>query len=371
MPALRIAALLAVIGPYAAAPAAAQVPPETHIYDLINIVPPPPPVACACVSGAFALPALRPGHGWGVGPGTPLKDAPMSDASREIYATRRAEDRAQLPVDAADGLGGNAHASVAVAMLLREASIAAGGDKATEEEVGKWLHLAAAQEHPDAFRLLGYRYQRGEGIPQSDRAAAFFFHQGALRRDAISMVALGLRYATGRGVPQDFGAAVHWWRRADHMLASRFLGDAYACGLGVDQNPDAAVRAYSKAADAGDPARSIQLGRLYLGGCVAPNPSRAPATHDQIAFKALYRAASDGFPDAQIMLSDLLLEGRGADMNPQEAYYWARLAERRLESGDLQARARAVAAAARLMSPEERAAAEEVVTAMIMTKPLQ
>jgi TPR repeat protein len=336
--------------------AAAQIPPETSVYELVDIVPPAAPVACGCVSAAFALPAFRPGSGWGTSPATPAEHSPWK---AQALAERRAEERAALPHDAADGLAGNGHASLSVAMHLREASLEAGIDARTEEEVARWLHLAAAQEHPDALTLLGYRYQRGHGVPQSDEAAAYLFQQGALRGDKTSMVALGLRYAAGRGVPQDYAAAVRWWRRADTTpLALRFLGDAYACGLGVDQNADRAVREYTRSADAGDMSSNLQLGRIHIGGCVAAN--------DEAAAKAFRRAADVGDPEAQIALSELLLQGRGVEMNASEAYFWARIAERRLGPGEQQTLASARAkAAARMMSPDETAAAEKLIESMI------
>ena len=74
---------------------------------------------------------------------------------------------------------------------------------------------------------------------------------------------------------------------------------------------------------------SIQLGHLYASGCTAP-----PA--DDAAFKAYQRAADEGYPEAQIALSKLYLEGHGVTAAPYESYFWARLAELRLPAGELQ-----------------------------------
>jgi TPR repeat protein len=340
--------------------AAAQVPPETSIYELVDVAPPAQPAACACVAGAFRLPAFRPGIGWGHGPAAPVEDAPLAQADRARLAQRLDEQRTRLPREAEDGLAGNAHASLGVAVHLREESLAAGLHDRTEEEAAKWLHLAASQDHRDAFMMLGYRYQRGRGVPQSDEAAAYWFHQGALRSDSTSMMALGLRYATGRGVPQDFRAAVFWWRKAADRtpLASRFLGDAYACGLGADADPERAVREYKKAAEAGETSAHIQLGRVLVGGCAPPD--------DDAAAKAFRHAADAGDPDAQLALSQLVLQGRGVAANAAEAYYWARMAQRRVLPPELQTLAAArVKAAAERLSPDAIAAAEQLVEALI------
>jgi TPR repeat protein len=327
----------------------AQIPPETSLYELIDIVPRPAPVTCGCIGSAFALPLF--------GRDGPL--VPMSEPSA-LAAQRLAEERVRLQHNAEDGLAGNSNASISVAMHLRDSSLAAGVDDRTEEEAARWLYLAAVQEHPDAFMFLGYRSQRGYGVPQSDETAAYWFHQGAVRGNKTAMLALGLRYAAGRGVQQDFAGAVHWWRQAQATpLASRFLGDAYACGLGVDQDPKRAVREYTKAAEAGDISSNLQLGRLYLSGCAAQN--------DKEAAKALRRAADDGQPDAQIILSQLLLQGRGVAASAVESYYWARLAERRLADNDerLAAASERVKAAARTLSKDEIAGTETLVAAML------
>ena len=122
----------------------------------------------------------------------------------------------------------------------------------------------------------------------------------------------------------DWATAVVWWKRANNW---RFVGDAYACGLGVEQNDERAAAAYQRAANA-DMMSSIQLGHLYASGCTAP-PS------DDAAYKAYQRAADDGYPEAQIALSKMYLEGRGVTAVPYQAYFWARLAELRLPAGEL------------------------------------
>jgi TPR repeat protein len=286
--------------------------------------------------------------------------APLGGSAPQINASHLAEDRASFPIRAEDGLGGNGHASVGIATYLAVESALAGTDVRTEEEAARWLHLAVTQEHPDAFRLLAFRYAHGRGVTQNDTAAAYWFYQGALRGDVVSMTALGLRYAAGLGVTQNWNAAVRWWMRAraQSPLASRFLGDAYACGLGVDMAPTHAADAYKVAADAGELSSSTQLGHLYAKGCVTID--------DAAAVKAYRRAADQGDPEAQVALSDLVRQGRGTDPNPYEAYTLARLAELRLPDGSLKTLAAArVKSASSLMTPESLPAQERMVQEMI------
>jgi TPR repeat protein len=252
--------------------------------------------------------------------------------------------------------------------LSIETSIA-GSNPTSEQEISRWFYLAASQGHSDAFRLLGHRYARGSGVQQDYAAAAYWFHRGASSGDGISMVALGLLYAAGRGVPQDWTAAARWWERAQTRtaIASRFVGDAYACGLGVTHDQARALAAYKAAAERGELSSSTQLGHMYSKGC-------AETPDDAAAVKAYERAAEEGSPEAQIALSELVRQGRGADPNPYRAYTWARLAELRLPAGELKNLAtERVKAALRLMNPLAIPAQEAMVQDMVAgaAKPLR
>ena len=336
-----------------------QIPRETSVYELVDPgTPATMPFPCSCVASPFTLPAFQPNLPNGSSPAAPdLGTAPALTAPLNL--TRLLEDRGSLPNVAEDARSGNGNASLSIAMHLRDEHLV-GGQPVIEEEAARWMYLAAEQGHVNAFMFLGYRFQHGLGVPRDDRIAAYWFHQGALRGDAISMVALGLRYATGVGVAQDFGAAVYWWQRTPGgtPLALRFLGDAHACGLGVPREPARALREYRWAAEHGDITSNIQLGHLYANGCTPPD--------DAAAIAAFRRAADQGYPEAQIELSELLRRGRGAEPSLIEAYFWARMAERRLNDGPLKTRAaeRAKAAAA-LLSAEEIAAEDVMIGQMI------
>jgi hypothetical protein len=257
----------------------AQVPPpETNVFTLVDVGPVSVAAACPCITNPFTVPVIRPGWGYPSGPAAPPENAVPSAADRELQAQRDAEDRAELALNAEDGLTGNPNASFSVAMHLMGGTSIPRND----EEAARWLYLAAKQGHNDAYLRLGYRYHRGLGVQRNDRTAAYWFHTGASAGDRYAMVALGLLYAAGRGVPQDWSAAVAWWQRARSSpggtpLASRFLGDAYVCALGIAQNYEEAVRAYKEAVDEGDVSSNIPLGHMYTSGCAPPNDNAAAA----------------------------------------------------------------------------------------------
>jgi TPR repeat protein len=337
----------------AATSAVAQALPD--IYTLIDVGP-VPAMACPCIAAPFSVPAHRPGSGYGGGPVTPGVDAPASESERQQYAA----ERAVMARDIALGRAGDAGASLSVGMHLAQQRMLAGDDPKVEEQAARWLHLAARQGNADAAMFLGYRYLRGKGVEESELAAAFWFHQAASDGNNVAMIALGLLHMWGRGVPQDPAAAVHWWQKArpTNAVASRFLGDAYVCGLGVPQDFARAALEYKSSANRGLAASSIQLGHMHANGCAEAD--------DAEAVKAFRLAADEGYPEAQIALAELMLQGR-AGSPAGEAYLWGRFAVWRLPPGELRTRAASIVTrAAASMVPEEIAGWDRMIHAMIL-----
>jgi TPR repeat protein len=329
-------------------------PPELSRHVLMDVGPLPVPAACGCVTAPFTVLPPRPGWGYGSGPAAPDTAAAPSRFERRLQLERDREDVTQLPFQLQDALTGNPHAALSVGILLTVATAVVRDEFAA----GQWFMLAARDGHRDAYIQLGHRYLRGIGLPLDEKAAAYWFHMGASSGDTAAMIALGSLYAAGRGVEQNWSAARYWWQQAGHW---RFIADAYACGLGVEQNTDHALALYEKGAENGDAGSAIQVGHLQAGGCVA-------RPDDTAAFRSFKKAADEGYPEAQVGLSLLYLEGRGVETSPYSAYMWARLAELRLEPGELHrlASLRAAAAAA-LMPADQVEDAERFVDALIKT----
>jgi TPR repeat protein len=339
-----------------AATASAQTAKMPSVYQMVDVGPVPVPGPCSCIGAPFVV-SFRPDPRYPSGPGAPAERA--TTAADRQRAEVRAEDRASVSRRAEQGLAGDANASLSIAMDLDFGAAFAGDPARTDEEVVRWLHLAASQGQSNAFRFLAYSYSHGRGVAQNDSAAAYWFHRAATDGDHVSMMAVGLLFAAGRGVPQDWGAAVHWLERArgGNPMASRFLGDAYACGLGVAPDPERAAALYKAAADRGESSSSTQLGHMYAKGCAEGS--------DEAAKKAYQAAADQGDPEAQVELSELVRQGRGEHPNPYSAYTWARLAELRLAPGELKTRATAaVKAAVRQMLPEALPAQEALVQSL-------
>jgi TPR repeat protein len=315
-------------------PADAGLPPADDFFDL----GPAPAVPCSCVPNPFAQSSYRPGWAYGSGAATPAGDPPLSEADHQRNRDWYVQEQRGIPAMMDEGRAGNGSASLAVANHLGLYRVIVGPDERVEAEAVRWLTRAAEQGHADACRLLARRYVRGRGVAQDYAIAAYWFDQAARRDDPISMVAIGLLRATGRGVEQSWTEAMRWWRRAESRgpYASRYLGDAYACGAGVEEDHERAAVAYRKAG-------GTRLAYMYLRGCARGEDKDAVA---------IFRSAADrGDPDAQVELSGLLLDGRGVEAEPLEAYRWARIAELRLPPGELKTRAAERAAAAARLVP--------------------
>ncbi len=74
---------------------------------------------------------------------------------------------------------------------------------------------------------LGWMYQNGNDVSQSDSEAFRWYHKAALQGLASAQSNLGLMYMEERGVPQNKAVALNWFHQAadkGHSLAHYNLG---------------------------------------------------------------------------------------------------------------------------------------------------
>jgi len=74
------------------------------------------------------------------------------------------------------------------------------GDSKT---AAKWYRAAAEQDHAGAQMRLGWLYEKGEGVEQSDVKAFEWFQKSAAQGLESAIAALGDMYKEGRGTPQN------------------------------------------------------------------------------------------------------------------------------------------------------------------------
>ena len=106
--------------------------------------------------------------------------------------------------------------NAAILVLVLTAAVAA---QSTEIEK---LRLAAEQGDADDQLLLGFLYDKGEGVPEDDQEAMRWYRLAAEQGDSFSQYNLGRMYGTGKGMPQDYVQAHKWI----NLAASRTTGKA-------------------------------------------------------------------------------------------------------------------------------------------------
>ncbi len=162
--------------------------------------------------------------------------------------------------------------------------------------------LLAEIRRPDDMTALGWRYERGLGVPQDYARAAKWYHQAADLGDTRAMLSLERFYREGLGVPRSevwanewraeaaaagdrrrseverlqtspsspfFNPVLQWAAQGDvaAMLQAAWL---YERGIGVLQDHGRAAEWYRRGAESGDPLAMRSLAWLYRFGLGVP-----------------------------------------------------------------------------------------------------
>ena len=132
---------------------------------------------------------------------------------------------------------------------------------------------------------------------------------------------LGYCYESGRmGLPVDVKQAGHWYTRAARLGYGRAmynLGLCHVKGVGVEQDPFAAMGWFEAGSKAGFPKASLCAGmcaRLGHGVVGGPNV--------EAACKWFRLAAEAGEPEAMHCLGECLDMGEGCEADPEKARAW-------------------------------------------------
>jgi TPR repeat protein len=139
------------------------------------------------------------------------------------------------------------------------------------------IETAAFDGNVLARMWLARLYSRGRaGYPRDDARARAIAGElvGAVFRQATAgnveaMFLMGTAADEGLGVDEDPAAAVQWFTKAaaaGHTLAEHNLGNAYAAGRGVSADAALAVQWWQKAAAKGDAVTQLRLGEAYEQG---------------------------------------------------------------------------------------------------------
>ena len=187
------------------------------------------------------------------------------------------------------------------------------------EEKARLLELAALG-HAKAQQRLGLALFQGLGTERDlTHPLAFrWFRKAAEQGLPASQYNLGMMLLE-RGYP---GEAFSWFLSAanqDYVRAQYQTGLMLSDGLGVEKNPEEALKQLEAAAERGLPLAQFKTAGKYFKGQGAP-PSQ------EKAFKWFLSAAQLGHIEAQGNAGVMYLQGWGTEKNLKEAYYWFRKA---------------------------------------------
>ena len=136
----------------------------------------------------------------------------------------------------------------------------------------EWRPLAEEGDARAQY-YLGIMHANGEGVPENDRQAAYWFQKSARQGNSQSQYHLGAMYANGEGVPEDDPQAVYWFRKSAKQGDARAqfnLGVMYEFGEGVPEDDRQAVNWYRRAAEQGHGRAQFGLGLMYADGSGIP-----------------------------------------------------------------------------------------------------
>jgi len=127
-----------------------------------------------------------------------------------------------------------------------------------------FMKLAAQGEIGSQY-FLAQMYQKGEGVPKSNKEAAKWYRKAAEQGFSSAQNSLGILYNKGRGVHRDYKEAVKWYRMAaeqNHSGAQNNLGLMYVKGLGVVKSKIQAYFWWNMAFVGGDKQAGKNLARV-------------------------------------------------------------------------------------------------------------
>jgi uncharacterized protein len=207
--------------------------------------------------------------------------------------------------------------------------------KKDRTQAATWFRKAAEQNHAAAQAVLGYLYERGDGVKADPAEAAKWYRRAADQSNSDGLFNLGRAYEHGIGVSKDLSQARTNYQKAvaagsrDAQQALAALGKApepvspaqtqFDEGVRLYKAKDfaGAAKVFQKLADQGNPKAQLQIGYQYEFG------EGVRQSHDD-AVRWYRKAADQGNAIAQNNLGKMYEDGIGLKEDWTEAVRWYR-----------------------------------------------
>jgi TPR repeat protein len=184
------------------------------------------------------------------------------------------------------------------------------------EMAAYWYKKAAESGYSYAQNSLGVLYTIGSGVERDDKAAFELYLQAAEQGLAEAQRRLGEVYEWGWGVDIDYANALYWYEKAaaqDDLDAQFRLAIMTLEGRGCKPDVAGGKRKLRQAAQRGSSLAQNYMGEVYEYGL-----------HDatmnlEEAFHWYKKATVQGHAEANYSLGLMFEEGRGTEVNNQEA----------------------------------------------------
>ncbi len=105
-------------------------------------------------------------------------------------------------------------------------------------------------------------YFDGQGVPQNNKQAVFWWHKAAEQGNAEGQFRLGACFAEGIEAEIKYQHAHTWYKKAadqGHIEAQNVLGELYFYGRGVNRSERKAAKWWHRAAEQGSEAAQQNL----------------------------------------------------------------------------------------------------------------
>ena len=166
-------------------------------------------------------------------------------------------------------------------------------DESREEKAAAFCAVAEYGYAPAQYSL-GLAYEEGKGLPKSESMASVYYRYAAEQGHAPSAFRLALCLRHRHFGTAELDISYFWLRIAAELgvpEACRLLGDCYAKGEGIAENPLRAAYWYTRATEDGDFPAAYRLAALYRDGRgVKQNPAYQKY-YAEIAYNGGIRAA--------------------------------------------------------------------------------
>lgn len=234
----------------------------------------------------------------------------------EIWETGRGVDRSEQAAmqwyEKAAKEGWPAAQTAMARMYARGPDSLRDGRKAFE-----WAVKAAASGDSGGMSILGELHEAGSGVEVDTGEAARWYRMAAEKGDVFAKGRLGKMLLNGKDLPRNEREAFRLLKEAvdgGETSASFALGSLYESGKAGNKDLSLAIKNYKAGAKIGDPAAQTALAVLTEKGTgtgLSANPAEAARLYGE--------ASAKGFPDAQLRLGLLLMQGKGVKQDKDKA----------------------------------------------------